>query len=333
MRINLLIPIAGFIFSLIFILFGRLAIVKCSRVRNTRLVLYKEDKKIVKLGGLVVFVLLVSGLLLNKYLFSDRLSLSISLGSLFMFIIGIIDDLCELKVGQKFFGQLIIVLAFMLFSGLKTEIVFLPKYFNFIITLIWILGITNAFNLLDVEDGLSTGVSFIISLAFLLIAHVTGNTLVGIFALLLSGPLLAVLIFNFPPAKIYLGDSGSLFLGFVFGVLAISISYASPGHELALLSPFFILGFPIYDTAFVSLMRIFRKKPIFIKTEDHFVMKLIAGGKGRIAALLICYFLTVFFAALGIIFTKLPHFYSLALIPAVVIFFIFLLFRVGRIKI
>lgn len=332
MKINFFIIMFGFIFSLVFILLGRFVVVKLPYVKNTRLILYKGNKEIVKLGGITILASLILGLFLINQLFYNKLLSSIILGSFLIFILGIFDDLRELKVWQKFLGQLVIILFFMLFSGLKTEIAFLPKYLNFIITLMWILGITNSFNLLDIQDGLATGVSFIISLAFILMAHITGNPLVGILALLLSGPLLAILIFNFPPAKIYLGDSGSLFLGFVFSIFTISISFAKVGHELALLSPFFILGFPICDTLFVSLTRISRNKPIFMKTDDHFGIRLTNLGVKKTKVLFICYFLTLLFITMGILFTRLTNIHSLFLIFITVFFLIVSLIKLNRIR-
>ena len=286
--------ILAFILSMIFILILR-RIFLFSPVKNTRFVLEKDNRKIVKLGGLTLFLALsLTGLSgLAKPLFSNSLALTIYLSASLVLILGILDDFLELKVWQKFLGELVIALLFISISGMTTEIVFLPKSINFVLTLIWILGITNAFNLLDIQDGLAMGVSFLISLAFLYLAYIGGNFLVGIFAIILAGSLLAVLVFNFPPAKIYLGDSGSLFLGFIFSILAISISYAKSAHEAALLSPIFILGFPIYDTVFVSLMRLSQDKPVFIKTDDHFILRLIAVGKKKTPALFTCYLMTV----------------------------------------
>jgi UDP-GlcNAc:undecaprenyl-phosphate GlcNAc-1-phosphate transferase len=249
-----------------------------------------------------------------------------------MLLLGLLDDLFELKVIHKFWGETIIVLFFLWSSKLTTEIIFIPPALNFILTFIWILGITNAFNLLDILDGLATGVSFLVSLSFFFLAYITGNMWVGIISIILSACLLAVWFLNLPPAKVYLGDSGSLFLGFIFSTMAISISYTKPLHEIALFSPVLILGFPIYDTVFVSLMRILRKKPVFVKTDDHFVFKLIASGKKRTTSLFICYFMTGIFITLGIVLTALTNCFGMVLLSATLIFLIPISFKVSRVR-
>lgn len=325
--------VLNFISSTTFILLGRRIFLRFIPTK-TNFILGKDNKKVVKLGGIILFLALTfAGLFFrHNFLYSNTAAFIIYLSASLMLILGLLDDFIELRVWQKFLGELIITIFFILTSRMTTEIIFFPKILNFIITLIWILGITNAFNLLDILDGLATGVSFIISLAFLYLASITGNALVGIFSYLLSSSLLAVLIFNFPPAKIYLGDSGSLFLGFIFSILSISTSYARPAHELALLSPIFILGFPIFDTIFVSLIRISKHKPVFVKTDDHFALRLIASGKKKNAALFICYFMALIFITLGIIFTKLTNVYSLILILATVVFISTIFFKISKLR-
>ncbi len=324
--------VANFILCILFILLGRKLSLKF--IKKAKFVLEKDGRKVVKLGGMVLWfsLMLMALAFFRGLLFSNSLFFIIYLSSTLIFILGLLDDCLELKVWQKFLGELVITVFFVLASGMTTEIVFFPRFLNFVVTLIWILGVTNAFNLLDIQDGLATGVGFIISLAFIYLSCITGNSLSGVFSLLLASSLLAVLIFNFPPARIYLGDAGSLFLGFIFSILAISISYAKSAHEMAILSPIFILGFPIFDTAFVSLRRISKHRPVFQKTDDHFVLRLIAMGKKKNYALFICYFMTLAFITPGILFTKLSNIHSLFLILITSIFIIISL-KISKIKI
>jgi len=308
--------LTNFLFNIIVIWVLRKIIIK---FKPKGLYLEKNNQKIAKIGGIV---LLLSFLIFyRKIIPVNSLTMQILLTAFLIFILGFIDDLKELKVWQKFLGEIVIILIFIILSKLTTEIIFFPKYINFIITFIWILGITNSFNLLDIQDGLATGIGFLITLSFLYLAYLTGNKIVGDFSLLLLSSLLAIFIFNFPPAKIYLGDSGSLSLGYIFSILAILISYAKASHEMALLSPLFILGFPIFDTAFVSLRRLFKGRSVFKKSDDHFILCLIAKGKKKIEALFICYLLNLIFIVLGISFTKLSNLFSFFLI---LLFFIFL---------
>ncbi|MCM8784042.1 MAG: undecaprenyl/decaprenyl-phosphate alpha-N-acetylglucosaminyl 1-phosphate transferase [Candidatus Omnitrophica bacterium] len=304
--------LANFLFSIISVLILRKLLL---RFRLKGVYIEKVDRKITKIGGMVILLsLLVSSLILGKRFFLFKsLYFTLFITAFLVFLLGMIDDLKELKAWQKFLGEMVIVLFFLFISNLTTEVIYLPRFVNFFITLFWILGITNAFNLLDIQDGLSTGVSFLISLAFLYLAYPTGNKIVVEISLLLSSSLLAILIFNFPPAKIYLGDSGSLSLGYIFSILAILISYAKASHEIALLSPIFILGFPIFDTVFVSLRRLSKGKSIFKRSDDHFIICLLKK-RNQLRCLLICYFLTLAFIILGILFTKLTNFASFILI-------------------
>ncbi|MCM8784398.1 MAG: undecaprenyl/decaprenyl-phosphate alpha-N-acetylglucosaminyl 1-phosphate transferase [Candidatus Omnitrophica bacterium] len=293
----------------------------------------KDKRGVVKVGGIILcFSFLFAGLFFyHDAFFKDSLNLKIILTTFLVFILGLIDDGKELKIWQKFLGELIITFFFILISGMTTEIIFFPKSINFIITLVWILGITNAFNLLDIQDGLAAGVGFLISLAFLYLAHFTGNIFVEQISLILAGALSAILIFNLPPAKIYLGDSGSLCLGYVLSILAISLSYAQAAHEMALLSPIFILGFPIFDTIFVSLRRLSQGRSIFKKSDDHFIFCLIKQGRKK-SALFICYLLSLLFISLGILFMKLSNLFSLVLIILFLKLLYHISFKVSRVQ-
>lgn len=295
--------IINFLFTFVAVFILRKIILK---FKPRRLYLKEENREIAKVGGIV--------LLLSLLVFCRAFNPYLIVSTIFVFVLGFIDDLKELKVWQKFLGELIIAISFIISSGMTTEIIYFPKFINFMITLIWILGITNAFNLLDIQDGLSTGVGFLISLALLYLAYFTGNKVVGVYSLLLSSSLLAILIFNFPPARIYLGDSGSLSLGYIFSILVILISYAKTSHEMAIFSPLFIMGFPIFDTIFVSARRILKKKPVFSKTNDHFFLCLISRGIKKIYALLLCYLITLIFILLSFLFMKLPNIYSIILL-------------------
>ncbi|GAH05852.1 unnamed protein product, partial [marine sediment metagenome] len=119
-------------------------------------------------------------------------------------------------------------------------------------TFLWIIGITNAFNHLDILDGLAGGIAVISSAAFFLIALSNANLGVAIPALVLVAVTLSFLRYNLSAAKVYMGNSGSHFLGFTLAAIALGISYAPLERKIALLSPLLILGFPIFDTAFLT---------------------------------------------------------------------------------
>jgi UDP-GlcNAc:undecaprenyl-phosphate GlcNAc-1-phosphate transferase len=163
-----------------------------------------------------------------------------------MLLFGFIDDVRELSVVGKLIVQLAAV-AILILSGVRTHIVYIGTAFNILITVIWVLGITNAINLLDVMDGLAGSVALMVSLAFCVIASINGDTANVMLACGIAAAVSGFLIFNLPPARLYMGNAGSQFLGFIFASMAISIHYASLEAKLALMAPILILGFPIFQ--------------------------------------------------------------------------------------
>jgi len=218
----------------------------------------------------------------------------IIISSFIMLILGIIDDLRELSIPAKLFVQ-IIAASLLILSGNRTHIVYIGDAANIIITFIWIIGITNAFNLLDIMDGLAAGIAVIVLISFSVVAFLNGDNNILVLALALLGPLFAFLKYNLPPAKVYMGNSGSHFLGFFIAAVALTISYASLENKIALLSPLLILGFPIFDTVFLILMRLFKRRLPFKKSNDHLALRFLALGYSKRKVLLIMMSLGLFF--------------------------------------
>lgn len=243
---------------------------------------------------------------------------SIIFPALLILIFGIIDDWRQLTVSAKLFVQ-IIATALLIHSGIKTHIVFLPDYLNIIITFLWVIGITNAFNLLDIMDGLAATVAIIAGVSFMLISFVNADSNTLFLSLILVGSAISFLIYNLPPAKIYMGNSGSHFLGFILASIALSTHYASLETKVALFAPFLILGLPILDTLFLILMRLKQKKVPFKKSNDHLALRFLALGYSKKKTLLIMLILGGLFSLCGIILTKASSFLS-----AIIVIFIFL---------
>lgn len=215
--------------------------------------------------------------------------------SLIMLVFGILDDCRELSVAGKFLLQIVACSALIIF-GVRTRIVGLGEPLNILVTLLWTLGITNAFNHLDVMDGVAGVSAAVIASAFFVISLVNGNIPVAILSACLFAVISGFLVFNFPPARVYLGNAGSHFLGFVFASLAMLISYAPLERKIALLTPILILGFPVYDTLFLILARLVRNKVPFRKSNDHLVLRLMFLGWGkRKIALVILFWNFIFF--------------------------------------
>ncbi len=229
-----------------------------------------------------------------------------------MLIFGIIDDWRELSIVAKLLVQLIAA-SVLIFCGIRTRIVNIGNLLNIIITFIWVLTITNAFNLLDVLDGLAGAVGIIVSIAFLAVSFFCGNLSTAILLLSLIGCLLGFLIYNFPPAKIYLGNSGSHFLGFILAAIAIAISYAPLERKFTLVSPILILGLPIFDTAFLILVRMNKKKPLFKKSNDHLALRLLVLGVTKRKALAAMLALCLFFSLCGVGTSRASNFWGIVI--------------------
>jgi len=287
-----LIFLTGFLLGLFFI-----NLLKKFSLRHNLLV----AKGIPLIGGIgisLAFSLVSLSRLLSYGALSKEI-IGLVLSSSMMLIFGIIDDWHELSVRTKFLMQ-IIATGLLIFFGIRTHIVYIGNLFNIIITFIWILGISNAFNHLDVIDGVASGVAIIVSFAFFIISILNKDISAAILSLTLAAAVCSFFLHNFPPAKIYLGNAGSHFLGFVLAAVALIISYAPLERKIALLSPLLILGFPIIDTTFLVLMRIMKKSLPFKKTNDHLALKYLALSHSKKKTLFVMLILCLFYCLCGI---------------------------------
>lgn len=237
--------------------------------------------------------------------------------SIIMLVFGAIDDWKELSILAKLSVQ-IIATALLVIFGIKTQIVHIGNVANIIITFIWVLGISNAFNHLDVIDGLAAGCAVIISLAFFIICLLNGDIKNAILILALSSAILSFLIYNLPPAKIYMGNSGSHFLGFVLAAIALAISYAPLERKIALFSPVLILGFPILDTLFLIFMRTKRGISALQKSDDHLALRFIKLGYSKNKTLFLMLIIAFLFSSCGIIISRASNSIGLIIIAFVI---------------
>ena len=229
------------------------------------------------LGGLGIYFTFLIFIFLYPSLLFLKITQGILIGGTLIITLGFLDDRMDFSPFKKIIAQFLAALVLVYF-GIKTEVIYLSPFLNLLITIFWVVVITNALNLLDIMDGLCGGISLIVTLTFFILALIGGNFFVAMITASLAGSLLAFLRYNFSPAKIFLGNSGSLFLGFIFSVLAISLKYAPSGKRIALFTPLVILALPFYDTFFVALMRLRGKKSIFLKTKDHLAMRFLTAG-------------------------------------------------------
>jgi UDP-GlcNAc:undecaprenyl-phosphate GlcNAc-1-phosphate transferase len=248
-----------------------------------------------------------------------------------IFAMGLADDIFNMDPQHKLAAQIVITSILMLF-GFRLDWTF-SKTANLFLSIIWIVGITNAFNLLDNMDGLSAGIAFIAGIFFFLTHYL--NPGVGPFigpALLMSaiylGAILGFLVYNFNPASIFMGDAGSLFIGFVMACMTVTVSMDKPvglgvGHLLSVIAiPILIVFIPILDTGFVSIMRKLFRRPISQGGRDHLSHRMVAIGFSEKKAVLVLY---IFSVASGLIALAINY---LSIGPTLVFIVLYLLFVV-----
>jgi len=222
------------------------------------------------LGGLAVFLAYLIALAAT-FEFSHAV-LGILLSGTLMLLLGLIDDLGVLSPFEKLTGQLLAVTA-LIKAGLFIKLVFLPTPVALALSVLWLLTITNAVNLIDIMDGLASGVAGVAALFLACIALHNGESVIGVMAASLSGSLFGFLRFNFRPAKIYLGDSGSLFIGLTLSALAMNGHY-TVNNWLGMFVPVMILGVPLLDLGFVFAIRLSKGLSPFRGSPDHVALRL-----------------------------------------------------------
>jgi UDP-GlcNAc:undecaprenyl-phosphate GlcNAc-1-phosphate transferase len=236
--------------------------------------------------------------------------LGIVLAGTMIVMLGLIDDFGVLSPGTKLVGQFLAVFV-LIKSGIRIEIASLPDWLDIALTVVWMIGITNAFNLLDIMDGLSAGVGAISAAFLCAVAIMNGDQTIAFMVAALLGSLTGFLRYNWQPASIYMGDSGAMFVGLMLGALSMIGRYTE-GHTVSLLTPVLILGMPIFDTLFVMYIRFLRGLPIFLGSPDHMAIRLRNWGLSVRQVVLISYAGAAALGAVGLVVMAIPQ--DLALI-------------------
>jgi len=226
-----------------------------------------------------------------------------------LFVMGLVDDVRNLRPRVKLAVQLAVATAAVA-AGVRATLYVPYGWVATLITVVWLVGITNAFNFLDNVDGLSAGVAFIVSAIFFVTAILTGQIFIASMLAVVAGAVAGFLVFNFPPAKIFMGDAGSYFVGFVLAALAVGFTYRFPdgpaaaNHQvlLPIVLPLLIFAVPIYDAASVILIRLREGRHPFEADRRHFSHRLIDLGMTPREAVVTIY---VICFALGIASTQL----------------------------
>jgi UDP-GlcNAc:undecaprenyl-phosphate GlcNAc-1-phosphate transferase len=250
------------------------------------------------LGGLAVFVAFLLSIGMT-FEFDEEL-LALLLSSTIVTMVGLIDDFGALTPKPKVIGQAVAVFV-LLKAGVMLHIIFIPWWARVALTVFWLVGMSNAFNLSDIMDGLASGLAVIAGSFLLVVALINGRMVVAFFTVALIGALLGFLRFNFHPAVIYLGDCGSLFVGLTLGALAMVMDYTEY-NELGFLAPLFFLALPIVDTFYVMFLRARTGRKIYYGSPDHIPLRLRRRlGGSTVRTVLVCYGAAVVLGGTGLV--------------------------------
>lgn len=267
------------------------------------------------LGGLAIFIGLVCSFLLLGN--SSKHVLVIFLGALATLALGLWDDRVRASAGKKLLGQLAIA-CFTYFAGLSISFITDPfsggiiylGWLSFPLTILWIISMMNTVNLIDGLDGLASGVSAICAFMLTLVAIALGQYPVAILSASILGATLGFLRYNFNPAQIFLGDAGSLLLGYLLAVVSI-MGVLKSTLSLSMLLPILMLAVPIFDTVDAIVRRIRRGQPIYMADRDHVHHRLLRMGFNHRQVVLILYALTFIFGATALTLGWFNHIYAL----------------------
>ena len=239
------------------------------------------------LGGAAIFLGAIAAVLIIYRGEPEPTVIGVLLATTVVALTGLIDDYRPLPAWAKLAGQVagfLILVAF----GIRVRLP-LPEPFDYAITLLWLLGITNAINFLDNMDGLSAGIAAVTTSFILLLALTNGQFLVSALAAALLGACLGFLRYNFPPARIFMGDVGSLFLGFLLAVMGIQLRFPDNSNFVTWMVPIFLLGLPIFDMTLVVVSRLRRGLSPNTAGRDHTSHRLVRLGFSPREAVLILY--------------------------------------------
>lgn len=249
------------------------------------------------MGGMAIYGAFLTALLVFGNRFRLNELISILVGASLMSFLGLWDDRNGVSPLLKLLGQFAAA-SILVVSGVYVG-TFPWDALNIVLTLGWVVVITNAMNLLDNMDGLSGGVGAAAATYFLLLATMNNQYLVGALSAALLGACMGFLVYNFNPASIFMGDAGSLFLGFILSAVAIKLRFPTGLQIVTWMVPVMILGLPLFDTTLVIVSRLRRHlNPLTTPGKDHLSHRLVALGYTRREAVLICYLIC---AALGVV--------------------------------
>ncbi len=250
------------------------------------------------LGGFALYIPFIATLAIT-FPFENQI-LWLLLGVTLLLFVGFVDDLRVLRPAQKIFGQIIAVICF-LKGGYSLKTNFFSDFLNVGISAFWMLSIINAFNLIDVMDGLAAMISIMAAVSFLIIAFLFNQYALTILLLSFLIPMIVFFFYNKPPAKIYLGDTGALFVGGFFAAIPQLFNW-SDQHCLAYYVPVIILAIPLLELFFLVVIRTFKGIPFYRGSPDHFAIYLQKKSWSIEQILMFVCFMSIVLFAVSILF-------------------------------
>lgn len=285
-----------------------------------------------RLGGLAIFVAFVLVMLVFARPAGPMWGLL--MGAVIIFLVGIIDDIWQLSPWLKLLGQCIAAGVAMWF-GITVSFMTNPfngaidlGYLSLPLSLLWIVGVTNAVNLIDGLDGLAAGVSGIAALTMGIVSLLQGQVVAALAAFILVAAIAGFIPYNFYPARTFMGDGGSNFLGFCLACLAV-LGTVKSAALIFFFVPIVILGIPILDTFFAIIRRINNHAPILRPDKDHLHHRLMAIGMSHRRSVLIIYMISGFFALVAVGITFIPGLKANLLLALLLLFVVLAADKIG----
>ncbi|KKK38795.1 UDP-phosphate N-acetylglucosaminyl 1-phosphate transferase [Mesobacillus campisalis] len=282
-----------------------------------------HEKIMPRMGGLVIYISFMLGLFITQP--DSKYHAAIMIGSVIIVLTGILDDIFELSAKVKLINQLAAAFIVVIWGGVQVNFINLPfgggelqfGWFSIPVTILWIVGVTNAINLIDGLDGLAAGVSSIALISLSGMAIIMGDVYVMTMGFILLASTLGFLLFNFYPAKIFMGDTGALFLGYMISVLSL-LGFKNVTF-ISFIIPIIILGVPMTDTIFAIVRRLVKKAPLSKPDKSHLHHCLLNLGFTHRQTVLMIYMISAMFGLAALIFTLTTMWGSLLILAIILI--------------
>ncbi|MCF8008515.1 MAG: undecaprenyl/decaprenyl-phosphate alpha-N-acetylglucosaminyl 1-phosphate transferase [Halanaerobiales bacterium] len=298
---------------------------------------YPSDRRINKIpipntGGIAIFI----AFMISYFFFNDHTlsSYGIMFGASFIFLLGLIDDIFEISPLIKLLGQ-IGAASILIYYGIQINFITNPfggmvylGYFSIPITILWVVGIINTVNLIDGLDGLAAGISIIATFTLFSVALQEYRLIPAILAVALAGSLIGFLKYNFYPAEIFMGDSGSMFTGYILAAISITGALKSAA-AVTIVVPILALGVPIFDTIFAIVRRIYNNKPIGKADRGHIHHRLLDLGWSHKQAVIIVYGGSILLGATAMVINGLNIKNGMILFALAISVLIYVAWRLG----